>query len=111
MHAEHGGATGAGGGVGGGSNVGAGVFEYRGRRVEIRDVWASNLDEEMANIRDIVEEYPYIAMVRAQRMQESVAGSVPPTCALSLLGRHPVAERCSPTQGLLHMPSFSSQWC
>jgi len=30
---------------------------------EIRDVWAENLDEEMAHIRDIVEDYPYIAMV------------------------------------------------
>jgi hypothetical protein len=30
----------------------------------IRDVWADNLEEEMATIRDIVEEFPYIAMVR-----------------------------------------------
>ncbi|KAL6056214.1 CCR4-NOT core DEDD RNase subunit [Balamuthia mandrillaris] len=28
----------------------------------IREVWAANLEEEMANIRDLVEDYPYIAM-------------------------------------------------
>ena len=33
-----------------------------GKTVEIRDVWASNLEEEMANIRDIIEKYPYVAM-------------------------------------------------
>ena len=33
-----------------------------GKTIEIRDVWASNLDEEMANIRDIIETYPYVAM-------------------------------------------------
>ncbi|KXS20884.1 CAF1-domain-containing protein [Gonapodya prolifera JEL478] len=32
------------------------------RPVWIRDVWASNLEEEMAAIRDMVEKYPYIAM-------------------------------------------------
>lgn len=34
-----------------------------GRKVEIRDVWASNLLEEMAVIREVVEKFPYIAMV------------------------------------------------
>lgn len=34
-----------------------------GKQIEIRDVWESNLDEEMANIREILEEYPYVAMV------------------------------------------------
>ena len=33
-----------------------------GRTIEIRDVWASNLEEEMANIREILEKYPYVAM-------------------------------------------------
>ena len=35
-----------------------------GKQIEIRDVWESNLDEEMANIREILEDYPYVAMVR-----------------------------------------------
>ncbi|ELR15719.1 ccr4associated factor, putative [Acanthamoeba castellanii str. Neff] len=33
-----------------------------GLEPEIREVWAENLEEEMAHIRDIVEDYPYIAM-------------------------------------------------
>ena len=34
----------------------------RGGRVEIREVWAHNLDEEMAVIREVVDKYPYVAM-------------------------------------------------
>jgi hypothetical protein len=34
-----------------------------GRQVEIRDVWASNLLEEMEIIMEIVEKYPYVSMV------------------------------------------------
>jgi CCR4-NOT transcription complex subunit 7/8 len=34
-----------------------------GRVVEIRDVWASNLEEEMEIIRELVEKYNYVAMV------------------------------------------------
>lgn len=30
----------------------------------IKEVWAENLEEEMAYLRDLVEEYPYLAMVR-----------------------------------------------
>ncbi|CAM9360118.1 unnamed protein product, partial [Ectocarpus fasciculatus] len=33
-----------------------------GRVVEIRNVWESNLEEEMANIRDILETHPFIGM-------------------------------------------------
>jgi len=33
-----------------------------GKLVEIRDVWRSNLDSEMALVRKCVEDYPYIAM-------------------------------------------------
>jgi len=34
-----------------------------GRIFEIRDVWMYNLEEEMANIRNIIETHPYVAMV------------------------------------------------
>lgn len=34
-----------------------------GRTIEIRDVWASNLDEEMEKIRDLIEKYPFVSMV------------------------------------------------
>ena len=30
--------------------------------LEIRNVWAENLDEEMAVIRELVEKYAYVAM-------------------------------------------------
>lgn len=29
----------------------------------IKEVWSENLEEEMAHLRDLVEEYPYLAMV------------------------------------------------
>ena len=42
----------------------SGFFETPdGKTVEIRDVWASNLEEEIANIRKVIEKYPYVAMV------------------------------------------------
>jgi hypothetical protein len=34
-----------------------------GQTVEIRDVWAANLEEEMEKIREIIEKYPFVAMV------------------------------------------------
>jgi hypothetical protein len=35
----------------------------------IRDVWAPNLEIEMRNIREAIDKYPYIAMVRVQTLQ------------------------------------------
>jgi hypothetical protein len=32
-------------------------------RAIIREVWAENLDQEMALLRDLVDQYPYLAMV------------------------------------------------
>jgi CCR4-NOT transcription complex subunit 7/8 len=43
--------------------VASGFFDTPdGKKIEIRDVWESNLAEEMANIMEILEEYPYVAM-------------------------------------------------
>ena len=42
------------------------IFEHEGRTLEIREVWADNLEEEMANIRELVDEYCYVAMVRTR---------------------------------------------
>ena len=42
----------------------SGLFKIPdGRTIEIRDVWASNLETEMEHIREILEKYPYVAMV------------------------------------------------
>jgi len=41
----------------------SGVFKTMdGKTIEIRDVWASNLDTEMEIIRDLLEKYKYVAM-------------------------------------------------
>jgi CCR4-NOT transcription complex subunit 7/8 len=43
--------------------VDSGFFPDKdGKMVEIKDVWASTLDAEMAVIRELVESYPYVAM-------------------------------------------------
>lgn len=36
-------------------------------RQEIVDVWRDNLDAELNVIRDLVDEYPYVGMVRPSR--------------------------------------------
>ncbi len=35
-----------------------------GKTIEIRDVWASNLESEMEIIRELLEKYRFVAMVR-----------------------------------------------
>ncbi len=41
-----------------------------GNKNRIRDVWASNLSEEMAILRCLVDKYPYIAMVRSEIIRQ-----------------------------------------
>lgn len=38
------------------------TFEHEGQTLEIRNVWAENVEEEMAQIREVIEKYPYVAM-------------------------------------------------
>mmetsp|Transcript_18229 Transcript_18229/g.29655 ORF Transcript_18229/g.29655 Transcript_18229/m.29655 type:complete len:327 (+) Transcript_18229:2-982(+) len=38
------------------------VYEYKGKKLEIRDVWKDNLEEEMQIIREQVKKYNHIAM-------------------------------------------------
>ena len=38
------------------------TFQYQGQTLEIRNVWAENVEEEMAIIRQLIEKYPYVAM-------------------------------------------------
>lgn len=47
------------GGVGGGG----GVSGLGPGGDPIRDVWASNLDQEMAQVRNLITQYPYVSMV------------------------------------------------
>ena len=42
---------------------------------EIRDVWASNIEKEFEIIRDIVQKYPYISMVRMPRVDSILLSS------------------------------------
>eukprot|EP00053_Salpingoeca_punica_P007013 m.64970 g.64970 ORF g.64970 m.64970 type:complete len:70 (-) comp13959_c0_seq1:45-254(-) len=48
----------------GGATVYTGYEDLERPTFEIRDVWEGNLEEEMAVIREIIQEYPYVAMVR-----------------------------------------------
>mmetsp|Transcript_1937 Transcript_1937/g.4099 ORF Transcript_1937/g.4099 Transcript_1937/m.4099 type:complete len:352 (-) Transcript_1937:463-1518(-) len=38
------------------------TFQHNGETLEIRNVWAENVEEEMAVLRGVVEKYPYVAM-------------------------------------------------
>jgi CCR4-NOT transcription complex subunit 7/8 len=38
------------------------TFTFEGEQLEIRNVWAENVEEEMAAVREIIEKFPYVAM-------------------------------------------------
>ena len=38
-------------------------------------MWAENLDQEMALLRDLVDQYPYLAMVRFNGSSDMVSSS------------------------------------
>jgi len=38
------------------------TFEHKGEKLEIRNVWAENVEEEMRVIRELVDKYPYVSM-------------------------------------------------
>jgi len=62
---------------------------HKGR---IRDVWKTNLQEEMAIIRDLVQSYPYIAMVRT-------AWIGPVVKITDIMPGHGVSWSCCSTHG------------
>ena len=41
-------------------------------KIRIRDVWRGNLAQEMELLRDLVESYPYISMVRPSTFTVSI---------------------------------------
>jgi len=41
-----------------------------GAKTRIREVWKGNLAEEMAALRELVDRYPYIAMVKGKLSRE-----------------------------------------
>lgn len=55
-------------------------YLLNGKRLEIRDVWAENLEEEMAIIREVVQKYPFIAMVST--VDSVVTASLGAGCAV-----------------------------
>jgi CCR4-NOT transcription complex subunit 7/8 len=57
-----GGVSGAGVVVANSNAVAKYTFQYQGQTLEIRNVWAENVEEEMAVIRQLIEKYNYVAM-------------------------------------------------
>ena len=60
----------------------------------IREVWKHNLHEEMAVLRDVVEKYPYVAMVSTQPALSEV-------CSANVTTGHRVSRCCGETNGWL----------
>lgn len=49
--------------IGGGGQRGGVVTGMGPGGDQIRDVWAANLDQEMAQVRNLITQYPYVSMV------------------------------------------------
>lgn len=50
----------------------AAAAQENGPEKVIRDVWAEDLQREMGILREVVDKYPYIAMVRVDGSEEGV---------------------------------------
>lgn len=44
------------------NNDSAERWKYKGKPIKVRDVWAHNLEDELALIREVIENYQYVAM-------------------------------------------------
>jgi hypothetical protein len=49
----------------------------------IRDVWASNLDQEMAQVRNLITQYPYVSMVHPPLLPQCFWRLPPPPLCLN----------------------------
>ncbi len=76
-----------------GQQHGHNVLEHGGRnqKSRIREVWKHNLHEEMANLRDLVDKYPYIAMVGHESL--GLEGGMQ---LLTIVHRIPSSQELSP---------------
>jgi len=77
--------------------TGSGIFKsVDGREVEIRDVWASNLEEEMEKIREVIEKFPYVAMVSCTGLRGLVPFPVASSSAQVAAAEWPLTACVSP---------------
>lgn len=60
-----------------------------------REVWASNLEEEMRNLRRLVDDFPYISMVRLALADETGVAMADSHFPFSNLGLRVSSSGCS----------------
>jgi CCR4-NOT transcription complex subunit 7/8 len=46
----------------------AGALQPRGLNARVREVWANNLEQEMDLLGQLIDQYPYVSMVRASAL-------------------------------------------